>query len=39
MVDLDSSEVLILFISFLVDVDLLFSGLDVFNQVRNKRLR
>jgi hypothetical protein len=39
MMDLDSSEVLILFISFLVDVDLLFSGLDVFNQVRNKRLR
>jgi hypothetical protein len=39
MVDLDSSEVLILFISFLVDVDLLFSGLDVFNQVRGKRLR
>jgi hypothetical protein len=39
MVDLDSSEVLILFISFLVDVDLLFSGLDVFNQVRDKRLR
>jgi hypothetical protein len=39
MVDLDSSEVLILFISFLDDVDLLFSGLDVFNQVRDKRLR
>jgi hypothetical protein len=39
MVDLDSSEVLILFISFLVDVDLLFSGLDVFNQVSDKRLR
>jgi hypothetical protein len=39
MVDIDSSEVLILFISFLVDVDLLFSGLDVFNQVRDKRLR
>jgi hypothetical protein len=39
MVDLDSSEVLILFISFLVDVDLLFSDLDVFNQVRGKRLR
>jgi hypothetical protein len=39
MVDLDSSEVLILFISFLVDVYLFFSGLDVFNQVRDKRLR
>jgi hypothetical protein len=39
MVDLDPSEVLILFISFLVDVDLFFSSLDVFNQVRDKRLR
>jgi hypothetical protein len=39
MVDLDPSEVLILFISFLVDVDLFFPSLDVFNQVRDKRLR